>query len=78
MALSARDRLGGYEILEALKRVEGNEDKDDAELIREGIYQLFLKYADDKDTRELIFEKIRSYQITDPSPTLYKERGSYA
>jgi len=50
-----------YEILEALKRVEGNEDKDDAELIREGIYQLFLKYADDKDTRELIFEKIRSY-----------------
>lgn len=50
-----------YEILEALKRVEGNEGKDDAELIREGIYQLFLKYADDKDTRELIFDKIRSF-----------------
>jgi len=50
-----------YDILEALKKVEGNEDKDDAELIREGIYQLFLKYADDKDTRELIFDKIRSF-----------------
>lgn len=48
-----------YDILEALKNIEGNEDKDDAELIREGIYQLFLKYAEDKDTRELIFEKIR-------------------
>jgi tetratricopeptide (TPR) repeat protein len=48
-----------YDILEALKRVEGNENKDDAELIREGIYQLFLKYAEDKGTRELIFDKIR-------------------
>lgn len=50
-----------YDILEALKNVPGNEAKDDAELIREGIYQLFLKYADDKDTRELIFDKIRSF-----------------
>jgi len=49
-----------YEILEALKQVEGNEDKDDAELVREGIYLLFLKYAEDKPTRELIFEKIRT------------------
>jgi hypothetical protein len=49
-----------YDILEALKKVPGNEDKDDAELIREGIYQLFLKYADDKETRELIFDKIRT------------------
>ena len=48
-----------YEILEALKKVEGNEGKDDAELVREGIYQLFLKYAEDKDTREFIFDKLR-------------------
>ena len=48
-----------YEILEALKKVEGNEGKDDAELEREGIYQLFLKYAEDKDTREFIFDKLR-------------------
>lgn len=48
-----------YEIFEALKNVVGNEGKDDAELIREGIYQLFLKYAEDKETRELIFDKIR-------------------
>ena len=36
------------------------EGKDDAELLREGIYQLFLKYADDKDTREVIFDKLRN------------------
>ena len=48
-----------YEILEALKKIEGNEGKDDAELLREGIYQLFLKYAEDRDTREFIFEKLR-------------------
>ena len=49
-----------FEILEALKKIEGNEGKDDAELIREGIYQLFLKYAEHKETRELIFDKIRT------------------
>jgi len=48
-----------YEIFEALKKVEGNEDKDEAELLREGIYQLFLKYAEDKGTREFIFDKLR-------------------
>jgi hypothetical protein len=48
-----------YDILEALKKVEGNEAKDDAELLREGIYQLFLKYADDKDARQFIFDKLR-------------------
>ena len=49
-----------YDILEALKKVEGNEAKDDADLLREGIYQLFLKYADDKDARQFIFEKLRT------------------
>lgn len=49
-----------HEILEALKTVEGNEGKDTPELLREAIYQLFLKYADDKDTRDLIFSKIKS------------------
>lgn len=48
-----------YDILEALKNVEGNENKDDAELLREGLYQLFLKYAEDKETREIIFDKLR-------------------
>jgi hypothetical protein len=49
-----------YDILEALKNAEGNEGKDDAELVREGIYQLILKYAEDKDTRRFIFDKLRS------------------
>ncbi len=48
-----------YEILRSLKNIEGNEGKDEAELLREGIYQLFLKYADDKNTRQLIFDKLR-------------------
>jgi hypothetical protein len=48
------------EILEALKKVKGNEGKDTAELLREAIYQLFLKYADDKATRELLFSKIKT------------------
>jgi hypothetical protein len=48
-----------YDILEALKNVEGNQNKDDAELLREGLYQLFLKYAEDKETREIIFDKLR-------------------
>ena len=49
-----------FEILEALKMVEGNRGKDVDELVREGIYLLFLKYAEDKRTRELIFDKIRT------------------
>jgi hypothetical protein len=49
-----------YDILDALKKVEGNQTKDDAELLREGIYQLFLKYADDKDARQFIFNKLRT------------------
>jgi hypothetical protein len=49
-----------HEILQALKKIEGNENKDEAELVREGIYLLFLKYAEDKQTRSLIFEKIRT------------------
>jgi hypothetical protein len=40
--------------------VEGNRGKDVDELVREGIYLLFLKYAEDKRTRELIFDKIRT------------------
>jgi hypothetical protein len=48
------------EILEALKAVEGNESKDTAELLREAIYQLFLKYSDHKETRELLFSKIKT------------------
>lgn len=48
------------EILEALKNVTENRSKSTEELLREAIYQLFLKYSDDKETRELIFSKIRT------------------
>lgn len=48
-----------FEILEALRMIEGNEGKDREELLREAIYQLFLKYSDHKETRDLIFDKIK-------------------
>jgi hypothetical protein len=60
ITLTTRVNQDVFDILEALKRIEGNEGKDEAELLREGIYQLFLKYAEHKETRELIFEKIRA------------------
>jgi len=60
VAVTTRVNEDVYEILESLKKVEGNHGKDDAELVREGLYLLFLKYAEDKRTRELIFEKIRT------------------
>jgi hypothetical protein len=48
------------EILQSLQRAEGNEGKEISDLVREGIYQLFLKYSGDKDVREIIFDKIRN------------------
>ena len=60
VTVSTRVNQDVYEILESLKRVEGNEGKEVEELIREGIYLLFLKYAEDRRTRDLIFDKIRT------------------
>jgi len=49
-----------YEVLQSLKEIEGNEGKEDAELLREGVYQLILKYSTDKNVRELLIRKIKS------------------
>jgi hypothetical protein len=49
-----------YEVLQSLKGIEGNEGKEDAELLREGLYQLILKYSTDKNVRELLIRKIKS------------------
>jgi len=49
-----------YEVLQALKEVEGNEGKEDPDLLREGVYQLILKYSTDKHVRELLIRKIKS------------------
>lgn len=48
------------DILKSLQGAEGNEDKEISDLVREGIYELFLKYSGDKDIREIIFDKIRN------------------
>jgi hypothetical protein len=47
-----------YEVLQSLKEIEGNEGKEDAELLREGVYQLILKYSIDKRVRKLLISKI--------------------
>ncbi|MBW2615821.1 MAG: hypothetical protein JRD02_06575 [Deltaproteobacteria bacterium] len=47
-----------YEVLQALKGVEGNEEKEEADLLREGVYQVILKYATDKHVRELLNQKM--------------------
>ncbi len=47
-----------YEVLQALKEVECNEGKEDADLLREGVYQLILKHSTDKHVRELLLQKL--------------------
>jgi hypothetical protein len=49
-----------YDILSALKTVDLKIPKDEAELVREGIYLVLLKYAAEKNIRELIFEKLQN------------------
>lgn len=48
-----------HEILSALQSMPQNKNKDEARLLREGIYLLILKYAQDQEVRELIFEKVK-------------------
>ena len=48
-----------HEMLTALQTVEENKEKNEADLIREGIYLLLLKYATDKKIRELMFNKMQ-------------------
>lgn len=58
ISLSAEVNQDIYEVFLALKEVKGNEEKDEAELLREGVYQLILKYATDKIIRELLISKL--------------------
>jgi hypothetical protein len=48
-----------YEVLQALKGVEGNEEKEEADLLREGLYQVILKYSNNKHVRELLTQKMK-------------------
>ena len=47
-----------HDILTALTSIDINREKTEADLIREGIYLVCLKYATDKYVRELIFKKL--------------------
>ena len=64
VTVSSKISPGVYDILTSLSSLEVNRKKDQSELIREGIYLLILKYADDKTIRDLIFEKMQ-HVITD-------------
>lgn len=48
-----------HEILSVLRSMPQNKNKDEARLLREGIYLLILKYAQDQEVRDLIFEKVK-------------------
>ena len=57
VAVSTEVSQDVHEMLTALQTVEENKGKNEADLIREGISLLLLKYATDKKIRELIFNK---------------------
>lgn len=48
-----------HEILTTLQSMPQHQNKNEARLLREGIYLLILKYADDQKIRDLIFEKMK-------------------
>ena len=48
-----------YDLFKALEAEECNASKDEAELLREGVFLLILKYATEKKLRELLFEKLQ-------------------
>ncbi len=60
VSVSTRVSQDVYDILTALKSIDINREKTEADLIREGIYMVLLKYATEKTIRELIFEKLSS------------------
>ena len=60
VSVSSKISSGVYEILKKIASLEVNRKKDESELIREGVYLLLLKYAEDKTIRELIFEKMQA------------------
>jgi hypothetical protein len=39
--------------------VEENKDKDAADLLREAVFLLILKYANDKDIRQMVIDKLK-------------------
>ena len=47
-----------YDLFKALEAEECNASKNEAELLREGVFLLILKYATEKKLRELLFEKL--------------------
>jgi tetratricopeptide (TPR) repeat protein len=49
-----------YDLFKALEAEECNASKDEAELLREGVFLLILKYATEKKLRGLLFEKLQS------------------
>lgn len=47
------------DILQTLKAMPQHRNKDEARLVREGLYLLILKNAEDQNVRDLIFEKMK-------------------
>lgn len=64
VTVSSQISPGVHNILSKIASLKVNRNKNESELIREGIYLLLLKYAEDKTIRDLIFEKMKD-TITD-------------
>jgi hypothetical protein len=48
-----------HEILATLQSMPQHQNKSEARLLREGLYLLMLKYAEDQNVRKVIFEKMK-------------------
>jgi len=48
------------DIFQALSEVEENREKDEAVLLREAVFLLILKYANDKTIRQMVIDKLKS------------------
>ncbi len=47
------------DIFQALPEVEENKDKNEADLLREAVFLLILKYANDKNIRQMVIDKLK-------------------
>ena len=60
LAVEVSTRIGKdvHDLVKTISELEENQGKSEADLVREGIYLLILKYASEKNVRERLFDKL--------------------
>ncbi len=66
ITVSTRISKDVHEMLTMLKSLDCNKGRSEAEIIRDGIYQVILNHAADKKIRELIFDKMQQVIVDSP------------